>query len=77
MNVCGVGEDGEGGRDVDGDDDPGSGEDAGVVVVAGGQPGDSHPPVPVHSRGRQTQGGDVDTHSLPQSVQSLILPDPS
>ena len=68
MDVCGVGQDGQGGRDVDGEDDPGSGED--VVVGGGGgrQPGEGHWPVPVHCRGCQTQGGDVDTHSLPQLV---------
>ena len=40
--VGGVGEDGQGGRDVDGEDDPGSGED--VVVGGGGgrQPGEGH-----------------------------------
>ena len=44
--VCGVGEDGQGGRDVDGDDDPGSGEDLVVGGGGGGQSGDGHRPVP-------------------------------
>ena len=81
MNVSGVGQYGQGGRQVDGDDHPGSGEDLVLVGGAGGQPGDGDRPVPVHSRGRQTQGGDVDTHSLSHSYyqsgawSTLIGPD--
>ena len=44
--VCGVGQYGQGGRDIDGDDHPGSGEDLVVVGGGGGQSGDSHTPVP-------------------------------
>ena len=40
--VCGVGQYGEGGRQVDGNDDPGSGEDLVVGVGGGGQSGDGH-----------------------------------
>ena len=66
MNVSRVGQYGQGGRHVDGDDHPGSGEDLVPVGGAGGQPGDGYRPVSVHSRGRQTEGGDVDADSLPQ-----------
>ena len=40
--VSGVGEDGQGGRDVDGDDDPCSGEDVLAVGGGGGQSGHGH-----------------------------------
>ena len=40
--VGGVGEDGQGGRDVDGDDDPGSGQDVLAVGGGGGQSGYGH-----------------------------------